>query len=315
MKKTTFQDFDKQWYFCLTEKCSWECGYCDFPCKTDPTTAPIEYVEEIFEMIKRVTNRDQSIEYSLEGGEIGLLSEEYLDRMFAVDMADTYNIATNGLFMKKGYHEKYIDKIHYLLYHVMPEIELGKPIVEYDTQDALCYYTFVIHKNNLDILDEFLKENAHINTYFLPHILQPRTPGLDLLTHQDFKRLYSILFPHENIKPDFKERVARIIRYYDDDAFLDKKRQVCANVYTQPVFDMPNKNINRCCISITGDAVPVTEDNVKKLYTNKKMFSTIKDKVCDGCIANFLWHDFRHQRYFKEVVSIYKEFACSTKST
>lgn len=315
MKRTTFQDFDKQWYFCLTDWCNWQCGYCDFSKKMWPNHADIGFVEETFETIKRVTKRDQSIEYCFEGGEIGLLPEAYLDRVFATDLADTYNIATNGLFMEKGYHEKFKGKIHYILYHVLPEIQLDKPIIEYETFDYLCYYTFVIHKHNLDILDEFLKRNAHVKTYFQPHILQPRTPGLDLLTHQDFKRLYSILHPHDNIKPDFKERVARIIRYYDDEEWLDKKRRVCANVYTQPVFDMPNKNINRCCISITGDAVPVTEENINKLYTNKKLYSTLKDKVCDGCIANFLWHDFRHKKYFKEVVGIYKEFACSTKST
>ena len=310
MKRTTFADFDKQWYFSLTEKCSWNCWYCDFPKIKNPQPAPIEYVLEVFDMIKDITGRDQSIEYSLEGGEIGLLDESYLDQVFASDLGDSYNIATNGLFMEKGYHTRYADKVHYILHHIQPELFLPFKFTMYDLDPSiLTYYTFVINKKNLPILKDVLKDCEALNSYVLPHILQPRIPGLDLLTIDDFNQMYDILCDSPIIKPDFTTRVKRIIERYDDTQWLDSHRAICANVYTQPIFDLPNKRINRCCISITGDSVPITYDNIKKLYHNEKMFTTLKDSVCDGCIANFLWHDFRHKRYIKKLMKIYKEFA------
>ena len=308
--KTTFKDFDKQWYFSLTEKCSWNCWYCDFPKIKDPKHAPIEYVLEVFDMIKEITGRDQKIEYSIEGGEIGLLDEEYLTKIFNSGLGDTYNVATNGLFMEKGYHRTFSKNIHYILHHVQPELFLPFRVKTYDlVSDILTYYTFVINKRNLPILEEVLKQCEGLPSFVLPHIIQPRTPGLDLLTLDDFKYMYEIINESPIIKPDFKTRVARIIERHDDTEWLDVHRGVCANVYTQPIFDLPNKRINRCCISISGDSVPITYENIEKLYTNKKMYGTIKDSVCDGCIANFLWHDFRNKKYFKEVLQIYKGFA------
>jgi len=309
MKKTTFADFKKQWYFSLTEYCSWKCSYCDFPCKTDPKVAPIEYVEEVFDRIKRITNYDQSIEYCLEGGEIGLFDQDYLDRVFNSGLSETYNVATNGLFMEKSYHKRYSDKIHYILYHIAPEIYDGVKYKEYDFGDILCYYTFVINKNNLPILDKFLTDNLDSKHRFLPHILQPRTPGLDLLTYDDFIQMYDIIKDKSNVKPDFIERVVRIIERHNDEPWLDSHRKICASVYTQPIFDLPNKRVNRCCISITGDSVDITDDNLERLYKNKIMFSSLKDSVCDGCIANFLWHDWRHRRYMKEIIKIHKGFS------
>jgi len=308
MKKTTFQDFEKQWYFSLTQKCSWDCWYCDFPKIKNPNHAPIEYVLEVFDMIKEITGRDQNIEYSLEGGEIGLFKPDYLDQVFNHDMGDTYNIATNGLFMQNNYHVRYHDKVHYLLYHIFPDLKLNLNIKTYET-DILTYYTFVITKGNLPILAEVLKKCETLNSYVLPHILQPRTPGLDLLTKEDFLVMYDILKASPIIKPDFTERVQRIISRLDDEKWFKQHRPICANVYTQPIFDLPNKRINRCCISISGDSVPITYENIEKLYKNEKMFDSLTDQVCDGCIANFLWHDFRHKRYLKELITIFKGFA------
>ncbi len=310
MKKTTFRDFDKQWYFSFTEKCSWNCWYCDFPKKRNPQNAPVEYVLEVFDMIKEITGRDQSIEYSFEGGELGLYDERYLDEIMFSDLGDTYNIATNGLFMEKGYHRRYAEKIHYILHHIQPELFLPFKYTMYDLDPSiLTYYTFVINKRNLPILKEVLKQCEGLNSYVLPHILQPRTEGLDLLTLDDFKVMYDILKESPIIKPDFTERVSRIIERFEDEKWLSNHRNMCANVYTQPIFDLPNKRINRCCISISGDSVPITYENIEKLYKNEKMFDTRKDRVCDGCIANFLWHDFRHKKYFKQVIKIFKEFA------
>jgi MoaA/NifB/PqqE/SkfB family radical SAM enzyme len=309
-KRKTFQDFKSQWYISLTEKCNWHCSYCDFPTKAEQKPADLEYIIQTFDAIKKATNADPSIEYMLEGGEIGLMSEYDLDKIFHSGLAETYTVTTNGLFMERGYHERYKDKIHYILYHVKPDLFLPFSFKEYDVDPSIMVqYTFVITKQNLKLLPYVLEQCENVKHFFQPHILQPRREGLDFLTKEDFEFLYDTIKDSLIIREHFKERVQRIIERFDDEKWLDGKRALCSNVYTQPIFDIPNKKINRCCISITGDAVDITPENIEKLYTNKRLFSTIKDKVCDGCIANFLWHDFRHKERLKEVVRIFKDFA------
>jgi len=307
IKPKTFIDFDKQYYISLTEKCNWKCEYCDFPNKQIIKTTPINEVILFFDMLKKITNSDNKIEYCLEGGEIGLLSEEYLDEVFKHDLTQTYNISTNGLFMKKGYHIRYKDKIHYILYHVTPEFNNNFEVERFKfDKSILVYYTIVITKENLNKLNDFLEYNSDL--LFQPHILQPRKEDLNFLSKDDFIKLDNILKSKENVTDHFKERITRIIDKCEDEKWLNDHRLLCANVYTQPIFDLPNKKINRCCISITGDNVDLNEENLKKLYLNQKLFKTKIDKVCDGCIANFLWHDFRHKKYFKNVINILKEF-------
>lgn len=307
MADTQYKPLRRQYYFSLTEVCNWKCEYCDFTKKGERKVAPIEQVLEAFALIKEVTGGDKGIEFSLEGGEIGTLSEEYLDQVFNSGLADTYAICTNGLFMERGYHERYKDKIHYILYHVTPDLtdDYNFPVYEV-APNITQHYTIVVTKENIDHLDGLLL--AHPEKMWLPHIMQPRTEDLEFLAKDHYFKLNNIVKEKENVTTAFRYRIPKIIGKCDDLNWLEYTRSICANVYAQPIFDLPNMQINRCCISITGDAVPFNEENLTKLYRNEKLFSTKKDKVCDGCIANFLWHPHTLNEWREEAEAILNEF-------
>jgi len=312
MKKQHYVDFNKQYYISLTEHCNWQCEYCDFPKIAKCKSAPIDRVLTAFDMLKEATDHDQNIEYGLEGGEIGILSQDYLDQVFAHDLTPTYNICTNGLFMERGYHTRYADKIHYILHHVQPKLDENFYIPEYTYADDIkVEYAFVVDKTNIynGILEKVINDYIDNDRYFIIHILQPRTPGLDLLGVEDFKKLYSIIKDKPNIEPHFILRVAKIIANIERTSWVNSRRTICANSYQQPIFDLPNNRINRCCISITGDAIPFTHDNLTKLYNNEKVFPTSTDKVCDGCIAGFVWDDGRIGEVNDKAHQIIHEFA------
>jgi len=312
IKKRHYSGFSTQYYVSLTEICNWQCSYCDFPKLNKPKSAPIERVLEYFDMLKEATGHDQTIEYGLEGGEIGILSQDYLDQVFAHDLTETYTICTNGLFMERGYHERYKDKIHYILYHTQPEITNNCIIPDFIYDPSIkVEYALVITKTNLydGTLEKVINDYIANDRYFIFHILQPRTLGLDLLGIDDFKKLYSILEGKPNVEPHFIIRVAKIIANLEKTSWVNSRRTICANSYQQPIFDIPNERINRCCISISGDTVPYTVENLKKLYNHEKLFLTSTDSVCDGCIAGFVWDDGRINDVSLKAHDIIHQFA------
>jgi len=311
-KRHRWSDFNKQYYISLTEYCNWKCSYCDFPTLENHHSPSIDQALKSFDMLKEATNHDQMIEYGLEGGELGILSQDYLDQIFAHDLAETYVVCTNGLFMERGYHDRYADKLHYIMHHVQPDITLNQSIPQYEYDPSIQVdYTFVIDKPTLysGAIEKILTENPHPTRQFIIHVLQPRKPGLDLLTIEDFKYLHSILDGRTNVNPWFIKRVERIIKNLDNTSWLNSRRTICANSFQQPIFDLTNNRINRCCISITGDSIPYTLENLKKLYKNEKVFPNVNDKVCDGCIAGFLWSDERIDDVYLDAMNIIHQFA------
>lgn len=309
MKKRHYAGFTRQYYISLTEFCNWHCQYCDFPKLQEHKTAPIERVLEVFDMLKQSTNNDAGVEYGLEGGEIGILAEDYLDQVFAHDLAESYVICTNGLFMERGYHKRYQNKVHYILYHARPELD-NFFINQYDYDGIMVHYAIVVTKENLDngLFEEVINKHNGPGISFLPHIIQPRTPGLELLSLEDYQHLYNIIKDKSNVNQYFIPRVARIIDNIVNEEWMEERRIICSNSYMQPIIDLPNDRINRCCVSITGEAVPITNKNLIDLYQNKKMFPSLKDHICNGCIANFVWADERLAHVATQAQEVIQQF-------
>ena len=284
--------FDKQWWLSVTEKCNWKCWYCDFPEKCHHKTASIEQLNKFISNMNGIIH-DNNIELCIEGGEIGLVEETFLDAFFNSNLDISYTVTTNGEFLKRGYHHKYVDKIHYILYHVVSDLADDNVIVDdYNVDKSIrldC--TIVIHKNNIKYIDKFLDRNC--DYMFLPHLMQPRKPGLNFLSIYDFKEIRDILKDKSNIHGFFKDRLDTIIRYLSgDESILTQMRNECANIYHKPIIDLPNNVIRRCCITIDNcDAVELNRENLIRLDNNDITLFPITDKICDGCIANFLWHD------------------------
>ena len=293
-KPDTYNDFDKQIYLTFTNECNWNCSYCDFPDKNNPTYD----LENHLSVLKMIPD---NIEVYLEGGELGLLPEDQLDLIFNSGIANTYAIATNGEFLRKGYHEKYKDKIHYILYHFAPEITGDMDITEYDIDGSIRVdYTFVLHVDNLKYVDKLLTRYSHLK--FLIHLLQPRVKGLPIDNSIPFYLdvLHSVK-NHLNIGYYFKARLTKMIVGINVEMAMEKKRLMCSMIYNQISINLPDNKIHRCCVSTQTDSVELTEENLSKVIRNQQVFPAT-DSVCRDCIANFIWDDKKINKMTKFVI-------------
>lgn len=292
MKKHSYIDFDRWVWISLTQKCNWRCWYCDHPKISNPQTVSLDYFNEFCEQFLAAKGKS-NIEVSLEGGEIGLLSEDYLDVVFASGLSDTYTITTNGLFMKKDYHTKYKDKIHHILYHVTPEMNETLTFPRYDFDPSIqVLYTMVVHKNNIKFLDDFLTYNKDV--IFLPHYLQPRTDNLNFMNKNDFQQIYDIMKDKPNIEDHMKLRLLDIIHSFDNIVSLNTFRRVCCNFYNKIIFNLPRKIVHRCCISMNTSSIPITSTSIHDVLYNKLYTFPYTDPTCTECIANFVWLQKSH---------------------
>lgn len=287
MKKKSYVDFDKGIWLSLTEKCNWKCWYCNYPNREKPQTISLEYLDYALSVIKNCI-QGKNIEVSVEGGEIGLCSRKLLDKFFYSDLSETYTVTTNGLFMKNNYHNLYRDKIHHILYHVLPEIEDNKldfPKHIYDGSIEVLH-TIVIHKGNLHLIDEFF--DMHPYQIWVPHFLQPRRTELDFMSRDDFKYIQEIIKSKDNIHPDVLPKVEMIadVNYYQ----WKTHQKLCRNIYTKPIIDLPRGKIHRCCVSMETSSIDFNEENLQKVIDNEFVFP-FKDSTCKQCIANFVWID------------------------
>jgi Molybdenum cofactor biosynthesis enzyme len=286
MKKRDYVDFDRWVWISLTQKCQWRCWYCDHPSIVNPTTVDLSYYREFVEMFNEIKG-NANIEVSLEGGEIGLLSQDYLDEVFNANLSETYTITTNGLFMQRNYHDRYKDKIHHILYHTVTELNEETTFPDYTFDPSIhVLYTMVVHKHNIKYLDSFL--SANLDKTFLPHFLQPRVPGLDFMSKEDFQQIYDIMCDKPNIEDHMKNRVKEIIEYTDKPDTLRTFRFACCNIYNKIIINLPLRKIHRCCISMNTNSVELTYENLKKVLYNEPIYP-FHDETCNNCIANFVW--------------------------
>ena len=107
------------------------------------------------------------------------------------------------------------------------------------------FYTIVVHKENINLFSDFL--NLHSDLFFIPHVLQPRKPGLDLLDISYYKEIYEIIKTKENVGEKFVERYEHIVNSYDQSLF-EARRKVCCNNYTKMMVDLVNRKLIRCCM-------------------------------------------------------------------
>ena len=282
MKKSP-NDFSKQLYVTLTNRCNWKCWYCDFPEMNEEKCNVVSLCHQL-DLLKTVPN---DVEICLEGGEIGTVDITVLDTVFSSVPSRTYTVTTNGLFLEKGYHTRYNKNIHYILYHFAPELSFDTVINEYDFDDIQVDYTFVLHQDNLRQAERLLSK--YVNHPFVIHLLQPRKADLGIdKTSIFYREVYGMIEDMPNVKKSFKDRVKKIIHNIDDKNYMKVKRNVCANIYNQPSINLETNMIHRCCISMSGDSVPFNKKNLDSIIKNKPTFPK-EDSICDGCIAGFIW--------------------------
>lgn len=274
-------------YFSLSEKCQWGCHYCDFP--TFQKTAKhvtLDKLKEQTQILKKVNLAKWNL--CVEGGELGTVPEEILDYwFFESNLAPTYHVATNGLFLEK-YYEKYKEKIHTVLYHCLPDVKkdsIGK-VKEYDISPEILYYTVVLTPHNIDYIYDFL--NHYKKSTWAIHVLQPRIAGTVEMDVEYYKKVSNILESLPEINPHYAKRYRKIIEDLESNSMM-KKRLFCANDYSKSMIDLVKSEINRCCITYTGDRVKFNKENLDKLLNNDQLFPLLEKGRCESCIAGFVY--------------------------
>ncbi len=266
-------------YHSLTSFCNWNCSYCDFAYKEKKIVEEsnlLMYIDWLSKINK------SSLEFEIEGGESGLVPEAILDIWFNSNLSSSYQIDTNGLFIKRYYH-KYKDKIHYMIYHCISEFESADQEFEkYDIPIEKIDYTVVLHQKNYKQFPALMEK--HKDIFWLPHFLQPRRSDLeDYMQPEDYLWLYEKTKDMPHLCSHIKTKCKLLS---DPDFFykgMEKQRIFCARTYTQPLIDLVNMKIYRCAVSISGDYVDLTEINLKRLIQNDITLFPPQEKTCYLC--------------------------------
>lgn len=131
--------------------CNWKCHYCEYGHLTHQKIDD-DLAIKIFEENKEETTH-------ITGGEPGLLSEKFWDYVFGVK---PLGVITNGTFIKRGYYEKYKDRITHLYIHAVQELDedIDPEILEFvcNNKNPNFEISFVIHKHNIPLIKSFLEK-------------------------------------------------------------------------------------------------------------------------------------------------------------
>jgi hypothetical protein len=246
-------------------------------------------------MLNNLREYRKNTEILLEGGEIGLIDSNILDLIFNSNVSNKYSITTNGLFMKNGFHKQYEDKIRYILYHVMPEIE-NKSFEYYNDTSIPIQYTVVVHKQNIQQFATLLDNNP--DCMFLPHFLQPRRTDLNFMDEQDFNNIYSIVKDRANVFDFIKLRLKFIIKLLHKKQFVNNLQRHCQQIMSKIMINIPTNSIHRCCVSMQSSKVALTEQNLKHILQNNNIFPNTDEEMCLSCISSNVFIDLYSEKNY-----------------
>jgi len=131
--------------------CNWKCSYCEYGVTTGQKIDD-DLAIKIFEENKDITTH-------ITGGEPGLLGEKFWDYAFGVK---PLGVITNGTFIKRGYYEKYKDRVTHLYIHAAQELDkdIDPEILEFMRKNTNPKFeiSIVIHSRNILLIKSFLEK-------------------------------------------------------------------------------------------------------------------------------------------------------------
>jgi organic radical activating enzyme len=145
----------------LHSKCNWRCKYC-VARWNNSVIDEVKIIDEVL-LIK-----DKLKTLWLSGGEPGLLSEQFWDRLF-YESEYPLSICTNGTFITRGFAKKYKSKIFRLMIHCVEEIdqEIDPSILTFIKETKISKtVNFVIHKTNPYLIKNFLNKYSNLKFEF-----------------------------------------------------------------------------------------------------------------------------------------------------
>ena len=271
----------------LTEECDKNCFYCDIGQLINPKQPNKKLIEKYFPI---VNGRDDLFPvFTLTGGEPGLVDLDILEYIFE-EICDCHKIRvnTNGLFIDKGYFDRWYDKITWVGYH--PNIEV-KENIPHDICDEKIQIFQPIHANNYkDVLNK-CQQYPLLKFNLIPFLQKKEFNGdLDfVLSKKQFQELYDSVYNLENVLPDTFDMLKK--SFITSDEHMVLHRRACGNSQIHPTLDFVNEEILRCPISWTySDRVKLNENNMLKMM-NFILFKDAGNDLscirCNDCIRYF----------------------------
>lgn len=121
--------------FILTERCNWNCYYCDFPSIKNPKDTDIDKINKHMPYISK--NIEDNSFIDVQGGEIGLIDINILISFFKYMKDKSVIVSTNGKFLENNYHfiPSIRKKIKEIWWHLCEEPNGKKFKVDYYDKD------------------------------------------------------------------------------------------------------------------------------------------------------------------------------------
>jgi len=258
----------------LTQKCNWDCDYCDRPNLKERKEPDMNTLKKFF---PRLIEKYNDTPVYISGGEPGLINYDILKYVF--NFNKKLSVCTNGLFITKGYFKEFYDKIE----QVLLQVRLDKGI-EVDIDDPKLVYLFVLHHENISKIKDFIEKNGKDKKWIFP-FYQPKNM-LDESRFQLTKNDYIIALNlvQYSINPIEFKRIIKRIQEYDNYERQEQYRKDCRKYFLFPMFDFSSNKIIFCKQSATfGSFVELNEENFYKLETNTLHFNLEPDSVCSKC--------------------------------
>ena len=265
--------------FIVTEKCNWNCPYCEFPTIKNPRETSIEILSKHLPYIKDTLRKlgHLVVFTDVAGGEVGLLPLETL-RYFFQTLDYPMVVSTNGKFMENNYHTDPIIRpyIKGLWYHVCPEP--GKFKISHNYEDDKILINKGIVHNNINEIIAFINMNENIEFGYVELEFD-----FDKDMEPDYKMYYELYNKIKDL-PNVTENAKHIIY-----GRLNEKKMLrdnCRNFNTTVVLDLVNERILLCHRSQLN-YIPLTQENLSKRLVTfpKDLFKGQTE--CDSCTRLF----------------------------
>ncbi len=264
----------------LTEKCNKDCFYCDIGQLENQKEPDPSLLYHFFPLIN---GKDDIVKkFTLTGGEPALAPVEMLDYIFdTVCKCHIVQVNTNGEFFRKGYFDRWYEKIHYIGYH--PSIEVGDDIDPYIVDKKITIYQ-PIHRKSLKYIKDMCKRYKEVKFNLIPILTKYMFDNWEdyILRKEDYEWLFKELHDLDNI--EYSTLFGIYYGSFYDNKTLNMHRQICGNSHIHPTLDFVNKVIRRCPISYTfNDIVPLTDENFIKLMNFNLFRDASYDQSCSMC--------------------------------
>ncbi len=261
----------------LTEECDKNCFYCDIGQIKNQQKPQKDLIYKYFPMVNGLDELFPV--FTITGGEPGLIPKDIIEYIFE-EVCDCHKIRvnTNGLFIEKGYLDKYYDKIDWVGYH--PNIEV-KEDIPLDICDEKVQLFQPVHAKNFKDVPDKVKRYPKQKFNLIPFLQKGEFPGdyEYILSNHEALQLQKSVSEFPNVLPDTLDMLTKT--FMSGDMVKNDYRIACGNSQIHPTIDFVKGQILRCPISrMHTDKVDLTEENMKKMME----FNLFKDAGYDiGC--------------------------------